>query len=104
MIAPFVYLVFNQFESFPIEVQLKQQDLKKELKKITAQEFTHCAHYLHDTLPTNCQGLMNIVMERGPPSWLLALPLQKRGFDLYKEVFKDTIWLASTPPSFKVCM
>ena len=55
---------------------------------------------VRESLPSDCQRLMDVACEHGASIWLSALPLREHGFDLHKGSFRDAlcIWYGWRPP------
>ena len=63
---------------------------------------------VRETLPCDCQRLMDVASERGASVWLSALPIKEHGFDPHKGSFQDALcirygWQPSFLPSVCIC-
>ena len=58
---------------------------------ILSKEGTTQGDPLQETLPCDCQRLMDVASERGASVWLSALPIIEHGFDLHKRSFRDAL-------------
>ena len=64
------------------------------------------AKTVQESLPCDCQRLMDVASEQGASVWLSVLPLKVHSFDLHKGSFQDTICIRYgwQPPLPSVCI
>ena len=75
------------------EMREKQQQAQKEHKTRKRREKENTAKLLHQTLAKVLQRSMTLAQEKGASHWLNVLPLERHGFSLHKEAFRDGICL-----------
>ena len=75
------------------EIREKQLQAQKEHKTRKRKETEDAAKLLQQTLGKDLQRSMILVQEKGASHWLNVLPLERHGFSLHKEAFRDGICL-----------
>ena len=102
---PLVQCLRSRCKELPLEVLEEQEKL---FSKLRAQKMTTRTQQVRESLPSDCQRLMDVACEHGASIWLSALPLREHGFDLHKGSFRDALyirygWRPFLLPSICVC-
>ena len=91
--SPLIDGIQRQDHVYGWETFEMQLDQKKNVRRRTNHENTSKVEELKELLPDTVQRAMDLASEKGPSSWLTALPLSDHGFTLHKRAFQDALAL-----------
>ena len=105
---PLVQCLRNRCKDLSYEVWKSQERLVSEHSKLRSLEMSSRAKTVRETLPCDCQRLMDVASERGASVWLSALPIKEHGYDLHKGSFQNVLcirygWQPLLFPSIYIC-
>ena len=90
---PLVKGILTDNYTYNKEIREKQLQAQKEHKTRKRKETEDAAKLLQQTLGKDLQRSMILAQEKGASHWLNVLPLERHGFSLHEEAFRDGICL-----------
>ena len=88
-----VNLIVNQVDSISDLDSEALFKLKKDVSKQKQQQFLNEATQIREQLSEQLKRALDLAQEKGASSWLTSIPVQKAGYTLNKEQFRDAVWL-----------